>query len=68
MGEVSPKVTERARPLTEKLLYSDTLTLTKRQLLVAQRLFSIGLALSGAPAPALPKGEPFGQGKAANSL
>ena len=68
LGEVSPKVTERARPLTEKLLYSDTLTLTKRQLIAAQRLFYIGLALSGAHAPALPKGEPFGQGKAANSL
>ena len=68
LGEVSPKVTERARPLTEKLLYSDTLTLTKRQLIAAQRLFYIGLALSGAHAPALPKGEPFGRGKAANSL
>ena len=59
LGEVSPKVTERARPLTEKLICSDTLTLTKRQLLAAQRLFSTGLALSGAHAPALPKGEPF---------
>ena len=68
LGEVSPKVTERARPLTEKLIYSDSLTLTKRHLIVAQRLFSIGLALSGAHAPALPRGEPFGQGKAANNL
>ena len=56
LGEVSPKVTERARPLTEKLLYSDTLTLTKRQLIAAQRLCHAGLALSGAHAPALPKG------------
>ena len=68
LGEVSPKVTERARPLTEKLLYSDTLTLTKRQLIAAQRLCHAGLALSGAHAPALPKGEPLGRGKAANSL
>ena len=37
-------------------------------LIAAQRLCRDGLALSGAHAPALPKGEPFGRGKAANSL
>ena len=48
LGEVSPKVTERARPLTEKLLYSDTLTLTKRQLIAAQNS-----AMPGLPSQAL---------------
>ena len=56
---VSPQVTERARALTEKNKHSDSIALTKGMLIAAQRLCRDGLALSGAHAPALPKGEPL---------
>ena len=54
MGELSPKVTERARMLTEKNRRSDSIALPKRQLIAVRRLSGDGLALSGADAPALP--------------
>ena len=38
LGEVSPKVTERARMLTEKHRHSDNIALTKNLLIAAQRL------------------------------
>ena len=56
---VSPQVTERARALTKKNKHSDSIALTKGMLIAAQRLCRDGLALSGAHAPALPKGEPL---------
>ena len=46
MGELSPKVTERARTLTKKSRRSDSITLTKRQLIAVWRLSGDGLALS----------------------
>ena len=54
MGELSPKVTERARMLTEKSRRSDSIALPKNLLIAAWRLSGDGLALSGADAPALP--------------
>ena len=45
---VSPKVTERARTLPEMHRRSDSIALTKRQLIAAWRLLGDGLALSGA--------------------
>ena len=49
LGEVSPKVTERARLLTKRFEYSDNIALTKRLLIAVQWPFIDGLALSGAP-------------------
>ena len=46
LGELSPKVTERARMLTEKNRRSDSIALPKRQLIAAWRLPGDGLALS----------------------
>ena len=46
MGELSPKVTERARTLTKKSGRSDSIALPKRQLIAAWRLSGDGLALS----------------------
>ena len=46
MGELSPKVTERARTLTKKSRRSDSIALPKRQLIAAWRLSGDGLALS----------------------
>ena len=54
LGEVSPKVTERARTLTRKRRHGDSIALTKRQLIAARRLSGDGLALSvtfGATSP-----------------
>ena len=59
---VSPKVTERARMLTIKYKCSDSIPPTKSLPIATRRPFRNGLALSGAYAPALPEGEPFGNG------
>ena len=62
MGELSPKVTERARTLTEKSRRSDSIALTKRQLIAVRRLSGDGLALSVGLAPASsPKGGALGR-------
>ena len=45
---VSPKVTERARTLTEKNRHSDSIALTKSLPIAVCRLCRAGLALSGA--------------------
>ena len=45
---VSPKVTERARTLTEKHRHSDRIALTKSLPIAVCRLCRAGLALSGA--------------------
>ena len=58
MGELSPKVTERARMLTEKNRRSDSIALPKRQLITVRRLSREGLALSvSLRSPAPPLGE-----------
>ena len=59
---VSPKVTERARMLTIKYKHSDSIPPTKSLPIATRCPFRNGLALSGAYAPALPEGEPFGNG------
>ena len=59
---VSPKVTERARMLTIKYKRSDNIPPTKSLPIATRCPFRNGLALSGAYAPALPEGEPFGNG------
>ena len=59
---VSPKVTERARMLTVKYKRSDNIPPTKSLPIATRCPFRNGLALSGAYAPALPEGEPFGNG------
>ena len=46
LGELSPKVTERARTLTKKSRRSDSIALPKGQLIAAWRLSGDGLALS----------------------
>ena len=46
LGELSPKVTERARTLTKNRRRSDSIALPKRQLIAAWRLPGAGLALS----------------------
>ena len=46
MGELSPKVTERARTLTKKSRRSDSIALTKSLPIAAWRLPGDGLALS----------------------
>ena len=46
LGELSPKVTERARPLQKNKKHSDSIALTKGLLIAAQRLSGDGLALS----------------------
>ena len=46
LGELSPKVTERARTLTKNRRRSDSIALPKRQLIAAWRLPGDGLALS----------------------
>ena len=46
LGELSPKVTERARMLTERNRRSDSIALSKRQFIAAWRLSGDGLALS----------------------
>ena len=46
LGELSPKVTERARTLTEKSRRSDSIALPKNLLIAAWRLSGDGLALS----------------------
>ena len=59
MGELSPKVTERARTLTKKSRRSDSIALTKSLPIAAWRLPGDGLALSviADAMPPLPKGE-----------
>ena len=46
LGELSPKVTERARTPTEKSRRSDSIALSKRQFIAAWQLSGDGLALS----------------------
>jgi len=46
LGELSPKVTERARTLTKKSRRSDSIALTKSLPIAAWRLPGDGLALS----------------------
>ena len=46
LGELSPKVTERARTLTERNRRSDSIALSKRQFIAVRRLSGDGLALS----------------------
>ena len=59
LGEVSPKVTERARTLTEKLRHGDSIALIKSLPIAVHRRCRNGLALSvSLRSPALPKGEP----------
>ena len=66
LGELSPKVTERARMLTEKSRRSDSIALPKRQFIAAWRLSGDGLALPviACAMPPLPKGEAFASRKA----
>ena len=61
LGELSPKVTERARMLTEKSRRSDSIALSKNLLIAVRRLSGDGLALSviACAMPPLPKGEAF---------
>jgi len=61
LGELSPKVTERARTLTERNRRSDSIALPKSQLIAAWWLSGDGLALSviACAMPPLPKGEAF---------
>ena len=60
LGELSPKVTERARTLTERNRRSDSIALTKNLLIAVRRLSGDGLALSvSLRSPAPPKGEPL---------
>ena len=61
MGEVSPKVTERARMLTENRRHSDSIALTKRLPIAVKRPCCAGLALSGASRQ-LSQGERLGGG------
>ena len=62
---VSPKVTERARMLTEKSRRSDSIALPKNLLIAAWRLSGDGLALSviACAMPPLPKGEALACGE-----
>ena len=59
LGEVSPKVTERARTLTEKHRHSDRIALTKSLPIAVKRPCRAGLALSGASRQ-LSQGESLG--------
>jgi len=60
LGELSPKVTERARTLPEKNRRSDSIALSKNLLIAAWQLSGDGLALSvSLRSPALPEGEPL---------
>ena len=61
LGELSPKVTERARMLTEKNRHSDSIALTKRQLIAAWRLSGDGLALSVSLRASSPRGRALGR-------
>ena len=65
LGELSPKVTERARMLTENHKRGDGIVLTKGLLIAVSRLSGDGLALSviACAMPPLPKGEPKGRAK-----
>jgi len=56
-------MTERARMLPEKHKHGDNMVLTRSQCIAVGRLCRTELALSGAHAPALPKGEPSRKGK-----
>ena len=59
LGEVSPKVTERARMLTVIQGRSDSIALTKSLLIAAWVVLSCRACPLRRFAPALPKGEPF---------
>ena len=66
LGELSPKVTERARMLARMCRRSDSIALPKSQLIAAWRLSGDGLALSviACAMPPLPRGEAFASRKA----
>jgi|GEM_PF-5326242 len=59
LGEVSPKVTERARMLTVIRGRSDSIALTKSLLIAAWTVLSCRACPLRRFAPAPPKGEPF---------
>ena len=59
LGEVSPKVTERARMLTVIRGRSDSIALTKSMPIAAWAVLSRRACPLSRFAPALPKGEPF---------
>ena len=59
LGEVSPKVTERARMLTIKYKRSDSIALTKSLLIAAWAVLSCRACPLRRFAPAPPKGEPL---------
>ena len=59
LGEVSPKVTERARTLTEKNGQSDSFALTKELPIAVRRLCRAELALSVTCGDTSPKGRGF---------
>ena len=61
MGELSPKVTERARTLTKKSRRSDSIALTKSLPIAAWRLPGDGLALSVCCADTSPRGRGLGR-------
>ena len=60
LGEVSPKVTERARMLTENRRHSDSIALMKRLPIAVKRPCRAGLALSGVSRQ-LSQGESLGE-------
>ena len=59
LGEVSPKVTERARMLTGIRGRGDSIALTKSLIIAAWAVLSRRACPLRRSAPALPKGEPF---------
>ena len=65
LGELSPKVTERARMLARMCRRSDSIALPKRQFIAVRRLSGDGLALSviACAMPPLPKGEALACGE-----
>ena len=60
MGELSPKVTERARTPTERNRRSDSIALSKNLLIAVRRLSGDELALSVCFADTSPKGRGSG--------
>ena len=61
LGEVSPKVTERARTLTGNRRHGDSIALTKSLLIAVYEFCRTGLALSGASRQLPQRGEPFAE-------
>ena len=61
LGEVSPKVTERARTLTGNRRHGGSIALTKSLLIAVYEFCRTGLALSGASRQLPQRGEPFAE-------